>query len=107
MTTTENIEIDSDGFACENAAQEDGKCSDYEMRACCEGTVSRSSIGLSILKIPGLEPGASRLSMLSEKAYDLRYIPVDPSAHTHSKLGRRTDSARCLQHLFYLNLGLI
>ena len=38
MTTTENIEIDSDGFACENAAQEDRKCSDYEMRACCEGT---------------------------------------------------------------------
>ena len=39
MTTTENIKIDSDGFICENAAQEDGKCSDYEMRACCQGSL--------------------------------------------------------------------
>ena len=38
MTTTENIQLDSDGFSCENAAQEDGKCSDYEIRACCEGS---------------------------------------------------------------------
>ena len=34
--------------------------------------------------MPGLEPGTSRLSMLSECTYHLRYIPVDPSAHTHS-----------------------
>ena len=47
--------------------------------------VSRSSLGLkSILKMPGLEPGTFRLSMLSECAYHLRYIPVDPNAHTHS-----------------------
>ena len=50
--------------------------------------VSRSSLGLkSILKVPGLETGTSRLSMLSECAYHLRYIPVDPSAHTHSISG--------------------
>ena len=50
--------------------------------------VSRSSLGLkSILKIPGLEPGTSRLSMLNDCAYHLRYIPVEPSAHTHSKWG--------------------
>ena len=107
MTTTENIEIDSDGFACENAAQEDGNCSDYEMRACCEGTVSRWSLSLSILKIPGLEPGTSRLNMLSEWTCHLRYIPVDPSTHTQSKLRPRTYSARCLQNLFNLNLELI
>ena len=48
-------------------------------------TLSRSSLGLKcILKMPGLEPGTSRLSMLSECAYHLRYIPGDPSAHTHS-----------------------
>ena len=41
----------------------------------------------SILKIPGLEPGTSQLSILSECAYHLRYIPVDPSAHTHSISG--------------------
>ena len=34
--------------------------------------------------MPGLEPGTSRLSMLSECAYHLRYIRVDPSAQTHS-----------------------
>ena len=34
--------------------------------------------------MPGLEPGSSRPSMLSECAYHLRYIPLDPSAHTHS-----------------------
>ena len=38
MTTTENIKIDSDGFSCENDAQEDRRCEDYEMRACCEGS---------------------------------------------------------------------
>ena len=37
--------------------------------------------------MPGLEPGTSRLSMLSECAYHLRYIPVDPSTHPHSILG--------------------
>ena len=48
--------------------------------------VSQSSLGLKgILKMPGLEPETSRLSMLSECAYHLRYIPVDPSAHTHSR----------------------
>ena len=37
--------------------------------------VSRSSLGLkSILKMTELEPGTSRLSMLSECAYHLRYI---------------------------------
>ena len=37
--------------------------------------VSRSSLGLkSILKMPGLEPRTSRLSMQSECAYHLRYI---------------------------------
>ena len=46
----------------------------------------------------GLEPGTFRLSMLSECAYHLRYIPADPSAHTHSILGRRTYSARYLQY---------
>ena len=35
----------------------------------------------------GLEPGTSRLSLLSECAYHLRYIPVDPSAHKHSVSG--------------------
>ena len=45
-------------------------------------TVSRSSRGLkSILKMPGLEPGTSRLSMLSACAYYLPYIPIGPSAH--------------------------
>ena len=45
---------------------------------------SRSSLGLKrILKMPGLEPGTSRKSMLSECAYPLRYMPVDPSAHMH------------------------
>ena len=34
--------------------------------------------------MPGLELGTSRLSMLSECAHHLSYIPVDPSAHTHS-----------------------
>ena len=38
MTTTEIIKIDSDGFSCENDAQEDRRCADYEMRACCEGS---------------------------------------------------------------------
>ena len=48
-------------------------------------TVSRSSLGLkSILKIPGLEPRTPRLGMLSECAYHLRYISIDPSAHTYS-----------------------
>ena len=37
--------------------------------------------------MPGLEPGTSGLSMLSECAYHLRYIPVNPSAHTHSISG--------------------
>ena len=47
--------------------------------------ISRQSLGLkSILNMPGLEPGTSRLSMLSECAYHLRYIPVDPNVHTHS-----------------------
>ena len=47
--------------------------------------VSRSSLGLkSILNMPGLEPGTSRPCMLSECAYHLLYISVDPSAHTHS-----------------------
>ena len=51
-------------------------------------SVSRSSLGLkSILEIPRLEPGTSRLNMLSECAYRLRYIPVDPSAQTHSIAG--------------------
>ena len=51
-------------------------------------TVSRSSLGLkSVLKMPGLEPGTSQLSMLRECAYNLRYIPVDPSANTHSIAG--------------------
>ena len=51
-------------------------------------TISRSSLGLKgILKMPGLEPGTSQLSMLSESAYHLRYIPGDPSAHTHSISG--------------------
>ena len=45
-------------------------------------TVSRSSRGLkSILKMPGLEPGTSRLSIVSECAYHLRYIPIVPSSH--------------------------
>ena len=35
----------------------------------------------------GLEPGTSRLSMISECAYHLRFIPTDPSAHTHFKTG--------------------
>ena len=34
--------------------------------------------------MPGLEPGTSQLSMLSECAYHMRYISADPSAHTHS-----------------------
>ena len=47
---------------------------------------SRSSLGLKgNLKMSGLEPRTSRLSMLSESAYHLRYILVDPSANTHSK----------------------
>ena len=38
-----------------------------------QAPVSRSSLGLkSILKMPGLELGTSRLSMLSECAYHLR-----------------------------------
>ena len=50
--------------------------------------VSRPNLGpKSFLKMPGLEPGTSRLSMLSECAHHLRYIPVDPSAHTHSISG--------------------
>ena len=35
MTTTEIIKIDSDGFSCQNAEQDDKRCADYEMRACC------------------------------------------------------------------------
>ena len=51
-------------------------------------TVSGPSLGLkSILKITGLEPGTPRLSMLSECANHLRYIPIDLSAHTHSIAG--------------------
>ena len=51
--------------------------------------LSRSSLGLwSFLKMLGLEPGTTRPSMLSECAYHLRYIPVDPSAHTHSLSGQ-------------------
>ena len=47
-------------------------------------TISRSSLGLKgILKMAGPEPGTFRLIVLSECAYHLRYIPVDPSAHTH------------------------
>ena len=38
----------------------------------------------NILNMPGLEPELSRQSMLSECAYHLRYIPVDPSAHSIS-----------------------
>ena len=48
-----------------------------------EYCVSRSSLGLkSILKMPGLEPRTSRLSMLSECANHLRYVPADTSALT-------------------------
>ena len=55
-----------------------------------ETLVSRSSPDLkSILKMPGLEPGTFRLRMLSECAYHLRYIPVDPSEHT-LYIGART-----------------
>ena len=52
--------------------------------------VSRSSLGPeSILKMPGLEPGNSRLSMLSDCAFHLRYIPVDLSKHA-LYIGART-----------------
>ena len=48
---------------------------------------SRSSLGLkSILKMTGLEPGTSRLSMLSECAYHLRYNPVDLAGLTGLQL---------------------
>ena len=52
--------------------------------------ISRSSLGLkSISEDAGTRPRASRLSMLSECAYHLRYIPADSSAHTHSISGPR------------------
>ena len=42
-----------------------------------DNIVSRSCPGLkSTLMMPGLEPGTSRLNMLSECAYHLRYIPL-------------------------------
>ena len=37
--------------------------------------------------MPGLKPGTSRLSTLSECVYHLRYIVANPSAHTHSISG--------------------
>ena len=61
--------------------------------------VSRSSLGLkNILKMPGLEPGTSRLSMLSEFAYHLRYIPADLSAHAHSISGTGPSGRPLLTH---------
>ena len=71
----------------------------YDARISMIKYISRSSRDLkSILQMLGLEPETSRLGMLSECAYDLRYIPIHPSAHTHCTIaGRQTYSARCLQ----------
>ena len=59
--------------------------------------------------MPGLEPETSRLSMLSDYAYHLRYIPVDPSALTHSLSGPDLAGLSGLQRLrfwlFTLNAG--
>ena len=63
---------------------------------------SGSILGLkSLLKIPGLEPGTSRPSMLSECAYHLRYIPVEPSTQTHSITGPDLAGHTGLAQLFF------
>ena len=46
MTTTQNVALSLQGLSCENDNQPLGEwCHDYEVRFCCENTVTEMSIG--------------------------------------------------------------
>ena len=68
--------------------------------------VSQSSLGLKgILKMPGLEPGTSRLSMLSECADHLRYVPVDLSVQALYIGTGPSESSRLTERAHALYIG--
>ena len=82
MSTKENIKIDSDGFSCQNSAQEDRKCSDYEMRTCCK--ISDECRGEELSWTVG-DPAASlEIKGGNHAAFPTRNLNNDPETFWHS-----------------------